>query len=72
LTLNLDHTGQILVEYLRGLLSAEPPEPNGQMPEAYADETARAHDEWARQCAAIRLLLGVRIVNDIIDTIEAS
>lgn len=71
--IDLDHTSRMLVEYLHATLAAEPPEADAETQAPHElSERARVHDEWERQVAAVRLLLGARLVNACIDQYPAN
>jgi hypothetical protein len=57
---------------LREKLAEEPQQPNGNMPLALQDEVSAAHLEWAKLVSALRLLIGVRLVNEALEEEEQS
>jgi len=60
--IQVDSTTERLIEHLLMLGGAEPPSGEEEVG-AKAEEIAQTHYEWARQVNAVRLLIGVRLVN---------
>lgn len=66
-----DHTTDIMLEALRGLMGSEPTEPDPEVLVGAAyQEAAEAHYQWQRSVNAYRLLLGIRLVNQALDDPE--
>lgn len=61
-------TNDVLLARLCALLLEEPPQPDpDELQGAALEEVGAIHYGWYRQVAALRLLLGVRLVNDALD-----
>lgn len=64
----MNKTTAALLGMLRERLAQEPPFPDPEEHHGHRYESvAREHDEWGRHVAALRLLLGVRLVNEALD-----
>lgn len=64
----LPYTDGLMLEMLAAKMDAQPPEPDPQLHDGRVlGLIAREYDEWQKQVDALRLLLGVRIVNAALD-----
>jgi hypothetical protein len=63
-TIEVDSNTSMLLDLLQDKLSAEPPVPDDErhMGARYT-ELARVHEQWQRECDALRMLCGVRLVD---------
>ena len=59
----LDDMTLMMLQHLRDHQDEEPPQPGETNGRYEADEMAAHHYEWSRTHQAIRLLLGVQLVN---------
>lgn len=63
-TIDIDYNTQLLLEMLEDKMRDEPPVPDEQQHiGARYTEIARAHEQWQREIDALRMLCGVRLVN---------
>jgi hypothetical protein len=53
----------MILRHMKEVMAAEPELPNDGYPRHLAEEMAATHYEWSRQRDAIRILLGVQLVN---------
>ncbi len=63
LIIELDSMALMMLRHLRDHSAEEPPQPNGEEGRYEHEEMASLHYEWARTHQAIRLLLGIQLVN---------
>lgn len=68
--IELDDLSVRIFQHLKQIMSEEPPLPNGGEPRYLSEEMATAHYEWSRQRDAIRILLGVQLVNQGLEQLE--
>lgn len=61
--IELDPLQIMMLRHMKEVMAAEPELPNGGEPRHLAEEMAGAHYEWSRTRDAIRILLGVQLVN---------
>ena len=61
--IELEHLQILMLTHMKEVMAIEPPLPNGNEPRHLAEEMAATHYEWTRQRDAIRILLGVQLVN---------
>lgn len=62
--IQVDYSTSMLLDLLEDKMSGEPPIPSEDHHiGARYTELARAHEQWQRECDALRLLCGVRLVN---------
>lgn len=61
--IELDDLQVMILRHMKEVMAAEPPLPHGGEPRHLAEEMAGVHYEWTRQRDAIRILLGVQLVN---------
>ena len=66
-TLEYDDLTARLIGAHHEVMAQEPPEPNGNMPQALQDQVAQAHLEWDRKRAAYRLLVATRLASAALD-----
>lgn len=57
----------MILKHMKEVMAAEPEFPTGNEPRHLAEEMAATHYEWSRQRDAIRILLGVQLVNLCLD-----
>lgn len=64
----MDHVTEMLLDQLIILLDHEPPEDAGHHPSMELHErVGAAWAEWDRQVSGLRILLGVRMVNNAVE-----
>ena len=61
--IQLDSMALMMVKHLREHLTEEPPRPDEGCGRYEHEEMEALHYEWARSHQAIRLLLGIQLVN---------
>lgn len=61
--IELDSMSLMMLQHLREHAAEEPPQPGEEHGRYEQEEMAALHYEWARGHQAIRLLLGVQLVN---------
>jgi hypothetical protein len=61
--IELDNMALMMLKHLREHQGDEPPAPDYDGPRYQAEEMSARHYEWSRAHQAIRLLLGVQLVN---------
>jgi hypothetical protein len=62
-TIEVDSNTSMLLDLLQDKLSAEPLAPDDEVHVgARYTELARTHEQWQRECDALRMLCGVRLV----------
>ena len=61
--IELDDLQVKILQHMKEVMAAEPPQPTGNEPRFLAEEMSTLHYEWSRQRDAIRILLGVQLVN---------
>lgn len=67
-TLTISGTNLMILDMLKDLMDHEPPEDAGGHPSAEIHEVVgRRYKEWADQVYGLRLLLGVSVVNILIE-----
>lgn len=67
-SIDVDDTTARLITMLREVLTDEPETPDPETHDGHhMAEVAMTHYEWARQVAALRLLIGVRLTNAALD-----
>lgn len=63
----VDNTSRMLLRYLRELYADEPLRPDEDYVVRSSSETIETHADWSRRVRAVRLLLGVRLVEAAIE-----
>ena len=61
--IQLDSMALMMLRHLKEHSAEEPPQPNGEEGRYEHEEMSSHHYEWARSHQAIRLLLGIQLVN---------
>ena len=59
----LDDLTEMMFQHMKRVMADEPPLPGEDHDRFEHEEMAAAHYEWSRQRDAVRILLGVQLVN---------
>lgn len=68
--IELNDLAVMMFRHLHDVMQSEPPIATEGYPRHEAEEMATNHYEWARQRDAVRILLGIQLVNLGLDQLE--
>lgn len=63
ITIKIDSMAEKMLAHLIRVMESEPPRPSDSDPAYLVEEITMNHYQWCRQRDAIRLLLGIQLIN---------